>query len=438
MTALEISSNNGSITLSQYLDVEAGRGMEPGDPQFTEKIFAHSLLKQGATLALEDLKIKEMIFPLKLKAANKKALAELIQKINLIINTVGAQVRWEDLGASEPTYFDLASGQFDDEFNYWLGANNWLLGKLRLFVQPLGYRDQAKAGITQRVNGIATTSAIATGPVVVFQSASLPGGDGPAIIKASVGPKSGGISARTYSALSVLPHSEYRPLYPAASANREVSGAATTTTVATNNSIGGKFIRMAEAATPSYFTTILSNISGGAYQYQGANRVLAVARAEKATYLEIESSANQIATTPTINTTEWDLYDCGIFYFASSALTGGASFEVDKISTATTSKLDVAGLIILPENSTTFLRWSAISNTASTVWDGLSSEVFNTGSGLPLTAFNHTDLARGAIPQWYPGASAPTFAMLCMRAENNLNEGILGAANVLERTRYVF
>ena len=64
--SLILESENGNINLTRYLDVEDGDGMDPADPEFTEKIFAHSLLKQGGTLALENLKLKEMAFPLKL------------------------------------------------------------------------------------------------------------------------------------------------------------------------------------------------------------------------------------------------------------------------------------------------------------------------------------------------------------------------------------
>lgn len=61
---LKLESTNGDFDFTPWLDVEKGKGMEPGDPQFTEKIFARSLLKAGATLALEHLREKEMVFPL--------------------------------------------------------------------------------------------------------------------------------------------------------------------------------------------------------------------------------------------------------------------------------------------------------------------------------------------------------------------------------------
>src|SRR5438128_1415786 len=106
---LTLRSNSGEITLTPYLDVEAGKGMEPGDPRFTEKMFARSLLKQGATYALENLHEKELIYPVKLKAATKTALLELVEEINTILNTAGAQVEWQEEGSNKPTYFDLIS-----------------------------------------------------------------------------------------------------------------------------------------------------------------------------------------------------------------------------------------------------------------------------------------------------------------------------------------
>lgn len=49
---LELESENGNINLTKYTNVDKGEGMDPLDPLYSERIFAHSLLKAGGTLAL--------------------------------------------------------------------------------------------------------------------------------------------------------------------------------------------------------------------------------------------------------------------------------------------------------------------------------------------------------------------------------------------------
>src|SRR5579884_1648673 len=100
------------MDLSNFVDVQQGQGMDPYDPNFREALISHSLLKEGGVLALEDLKANELIFPLKVNAVLISQLVPLIVEINQIVTAPGATVSWQDDGFSQPTVFDLISGQF--------------------------------------------------------------------------------------------------------------------------------------------------------------------------------------------------------------------------------------------------------------------------------------------------------------------------------------
>lgn len=149
--------SNGSITSpltvtlasganTGYLDVQAADGMDPADPQFTTKIWGRSILKEGATLALEQLTEKELLFPLLLgpvggmtgAPTTLTALMQLIQQINQIIETPGFSVSWQPDGASQATIFDGLSGQLDIDYDFRREQQHWTHAKLRLFTQPLG------------------------------------------------------------------------------------------------------------------------------------------------------------------------------------------------------------------------------------------------------------------------------------------------------------
>ena len=201
---LVVEATTGTIELTPFLDVQAGKGMDPADPQFTNKIFAHSLLKVGGTLALEQLKLRELTFPLIFKDTTKNKLTAKVRELDTIINNAGGTVEWQDEGATVPTYFTLVSGQCDPEFDFRQGqqTNPILKAKLRLFVQPLGLvektaRPMLMAG-TEAAHG-ATLSG--TQPVMTFYSASGIRGDAAALLEGTVTLP----SQSFYAAFSVLP-----------------------------------------------------------------------------------------------------------------------------------------------------------------------------------------------------------------------------------------
>lgn len=454
---LTLRSSNGEVTLTPYLDVEAGRGMEPGAPSFTNKVFAHSLLKQGATLALEDLQLKEQVFPVKLTAASKSQLTELIELINTILNTPGCQVEWQDEGAIRPTFFDLASGQFDDEFDFRLGQNNWLKGHLRLFSQPLGYWSQ-KGARQVKVNAVATTTRVGTSPIVVFPASGVFDGDAPSLIQGGlVG--SGWLLSKSYSAISVLPSSEYTPWLPIASLLGSFTGASPVYSAATN-APGGTAARWINPAFGEY---LRFTASAAKFAYTGEQRLLLAARvppsAEGVVVTSLQNGGEQgsltLNTFAIPATTTWGLYDLGVARGASANFAHGDYYRwgLQMNHAGASNGVEIAGVVQLPESNTAWINGSNLTKNGlvgeSSKWnfDGVSNSVFYgadngvPASGIVTTAPNGvmdwTGYARGAIPAVPVSASPPLIAMLAMNAYGASNNGkIEMALNVLERYRY--
>lgn len=455
---LTIRSANGEVTLTPYLDVEAGKGMEPGAPAFTSKIWSHSLLKPGGTLALEDLQLKEQVFPVKLTAASKTALTELVELINTVINTPGAQVEWQDEGASRPTYFDLASGQFDDEFDFRLGQNNWLKGHLRLFSQPLGYWSQ-KGARQVKVSGVATSTRVGTSPIVVFPASGVFDGDAPSLVQGGlVGP--GWLVSKSYSAISVLPSSEYTPWLPVTSLLGSFTSASPVYSAATN-APGGTAARWAKPANAEYmrFSATTSK-----FAYTGEQRLLIAARVppggETVTVAPYQAGGEagilaltQAFTVPATST--WALYDLGVVRSASAPFAHGDYFRwgISLFGGTASSAIEIAGVVQLPESNTAWLNGTNLTKNAlvgeSSKWnfDGVGNSVFYgadngvPASGVVTTAPNGvmdwSGNSRGAIPGVPVSASPPLIAMLAMNAYGASNNGKLEMTlNVLERFRY--
>lgn len=435
---LVLNGVNDDLELTQYLDVEAGRGMEPGDPHFTNKVFAHSLLKPGGTFALEDLQLKELVFPLKLVTKTKPELAALVQRINKILTTPGTQVEWQDEGATGVTYFDLASGQFDDEYDYRIGVNNWLKGKLRLFTQPLGFNEAARVGASQKIAGKATIVAAGSNPIVSFPVATAVAGDAAALLNGAVAGPSLALSSN-YFAMSVLPAGSYSTVWPQAS--RSAFG--NVTSIATTNALGGAFVRMASTVEASYLRWRL----GGA-QYVGEQRILGVARAAAPASLYLMQGEEVpgeefVNSTATVATTEWGLVDLGVVSVSSITLLAETTLTIHRGSQTTANALDLAGFVMLPESSTVWLNSAA--KTRSAQFNGIANAVYSPAELASLEFetrpfVDSSSRARGAIPLVLPGgAEPPTIAFLLMpTAGHSLNSPVQAAVTLVPRTRYIF
>lgn len=427
---LELQSTNGNINLTPFLNVQKGDGMDPADPTFTEKVFAHSLLKQGGTLALEDLKLREQIFPVLLKGASKDALTAIVREVNRILNTPGCTVEWQDELASAPTFFPLASGQCDVEYFYRESEKNFLRCKVRLFVQPFGRKELVPRALPLA----AGATNIATAPVVTFRAASALAGDAPALVLAQANVNAAGL--RMTRAFSVLPVASYNPWIPAAS-------------IASASSVAAGF----KASSAEGFTYLVGNSSAtkplsmprASGVYTGNNRILAIVRQFKNEFARIAvepsyaeaigggaSSLVGVQVPSRAFPEEWSVVDCGV-------VTRSGLPQLDKewaLRLSSTATFVLYGLVMLPESSTIWLNGN-FRQSLRTNYDGTIDRVY-TGEEFGEAGADVTGSTRGVIPRVEPKATAPVFAAFSLAPSFTNPKSIELNINVLEQTRYVF
>ena len=139
---LRLLSNSGTnpqtIDLTNYVRAAIEEGWDMASPAYSNRQFTTSLLKEGGTFTLENPKLKEQIIPLLITAASSTAAVAVIQQINQLLQTPGATAQWQDDGLSQATYFNLASGQCDIQFDYRKQQQHTYVVKMRLFSQPFG------------------------------------------------------------------------------------------------------------------------------------------------------------------------------------------------------------------------------------------------------------------------------------------------------------
>ena len=441
----------GSFAITNYLDVQAGQGMDPADPQFTNKVFAHSLLKAGGTLALEDFKLRELTFPLLLRATSKDALTAFVREINKVINSAGCELEWKDEGSSIVTFFQLASGQCDPEYDFRQGqtANPLLKCKLRLFVQPLAVRERSPRplliGGTAAANG-ATVAGLQ--PITIVYGGSAIIGDAPALVRTSLYPPSNGLEgySRAIRAVSVLPASGYIPVYTTNDSTYATKGGAKPTVNAA--AMEGKAFGIAPA-TISKFTYSLPP----ATLYAGPQRMFLVAQASPANLTEVYAEwpdwpATRTETVKINNATVWGLMDMGVINVPSAAIAENEQFSIRVFtSAASTAWCQINGIILLPDNTTSYFNEEQQSEKPELiprvcVFDGVTGRVV---AGVPPSGEevngvrDVTGGVHGALPLADPENGAPVVAVLDFPAvSTHLGSPNHVTVNVLERTRYVF
>lgn len=411
--SLIVESSAGTIDLTPYLDVNVGAGLDPSDPQFTNKVFAHSLLKQGGTLALEDLKLRELTFPLKLNATSKDKLTALVREINTIINTKGCKASWTDESTTTPTFFTLASGQLDPEFDFRMGqaTHPWLKAKLRLFVQPLGAKTTTMTALS-RASG-ATSQA--TAPVYVFYASGIVPGDAPALVRGVVEPEF--IGGAGYSAFSYLPNASYSPWIPAASQTQ-----------------GAGWVRGASKGFNFYAGNGEFTVPRASGVYPGTHRVLAIARrfnnATPATLTaEVENAKapepnEAVVVGGASKAQPWNVLDLGVVRLPTDqSLMHEWTLRIEASAT-----VGIHGFVLLPENSTSWLK--AIPQ--SPTFDGELERVLN------INGEDYTPQARGQIPELPAIGATPVFAAFGFALADEEPAVTRAKVSVLPRTRYVF
>lgn len=399
----------------------------------------------------------------------KEGLSNLIQRTNMILNTPGCQVEWTDAGATVPTYFDLISGQLDDEFDFRLGEQNWLKSKLRLFSQPLGYWTQNGARQLFGMGAIAGSAAAvrASAPVAVFQASGLLDGDAPALIQGHIF-KENNEGGYPYVAMAVLPNASYQPLLPVASMTHGALSSEHASTLPDTTGVNGVYFHSKNLGVGSDSLNWRPN-AGALPAYIGTQRLCVLARVPS-----LSATAPQFAlydpvgetygpTQTAVATSTWTLYDLGTLVRASSTLYYGAPYEVNLVmfqAPVASTVLDVTAMIQLPDDKTVFLSGAQASSgevsraTNHFAFDGVNSRValgLNPGipaSGVapipweperyPVQLVDLTGFVRGVIPEAPVTNEPPVIAFMYANRYFSQNGSMVVNVNVLERTRYIF
>lgn len=418
----------GSLDLSPYLDVQQGHGMDPAAATFSDRVFTHSLLKEGGVLALENLKLKEMVFPLLLHATSRSGLSALVQQVNRQLAMSGQTVQWQDQGAAQPTSFDLASGQLDLEYDFRRAGGYWLAGKLRLFTQPLGRTATARL----------VASAAGTGPLLMLPVASPILGDANALMAAQVQIGSQVATSGRLLGLSVLPgpSGAYQPLWPAASLQ---AGGASGVLMGASGALASQLVR----AGPGGVLGGLSLTGVPVQPYGGENRVLAIARAPAGgtVSLTVGNQFGVYGPTGVCAASDWTLADLGVQRIPSAL--GATQNMVWSVWTGGAT-CDVTGLIVIPDSQTVFVSDSIPGPAAflprdSYLFDAAGRTcVRQNASAYGNVALNEcSGVQRGSIPPVSPNTS--TLVVFEMPAAGGAANDLLNASvSVTERVRFEF
>ena len=460
-------SNPLTLDLSNYVVVNPGDGLDPADPAFTQRVWSRSLLKEGATLALEQLVEREMQFPLKLgpiggvagSPQNLTATLGLVQQINQILETPGAMMTWQPPGASQPTTFDVLSGIVESQYNYRAEQQSWEFANLRVFTQPLGraagprrYATASGVGpllmITPYASGggqviaASTQNAVAgfggvsqggvpSGGIFYWGSPSL-AGDAPAQLQISyVGPMPNNATVygtAPYAAVSLLPDQYYQPLITAPEFTILHQGpGAVAGLVTQQNGIASQSLLLHTngnaAAAALLDVNPLQSASSGIEPTQawaGQHRLFAIARASgyatglgaTSPYVELLTTSPNVQNSTGILTVplgpDYAPYDLGTVAFRASESPQQIQVGMYTNGGATMCGLEIAGLVILPDSATWFFNPSFVQPSQYGYPLGISSLLTN---GLPSAPYTNTFLIDSVVDdQFLYWGQSQTFA----------------------------
>jgi hypothetical protein len=460
----------GTLDLSTYLDLAPGDGTDPAAPSYSQRVIGHSLLREGGTFAFEDSGVKELVFPLYLKAATKDALHALVQTINLALEQDGQTATWTDDSASQPTVFDLATGQLDVSYDFRRAQNRYLHATLKLYAQPFGRTTAPRV--------IATLAG--TGPVITLSTPSAIRGDVPAFALAStfgVAVEAGGGNGvvTRLTAFSVLPNASYTPLFNASAFQNP--GTQVASTIGASGAVASLFRRMPISSQAAQTTEVaLGNIFlFTSDRFPGNQRVLMIARPAGPTQwfatafsqamptIPVWISDDNGNTTPIVGVwggtgpdvpvpTAWQVYDMGVVNVDPTL-----EDAVIKLGLWTTKHptpsyaLDVTGIVLLPEANTIYVADQSFGVAAGGLpnyglqdpaptdtyfFNGASARItrwpqYNLGKGWDVTRYS-----RGMIPAIPAGPSGARMAIFAWGGVGN--EPLRASVAVQERTRFVF
>jgi hypothetical protein len=433
------------VNLTNSLELALEAKMDPASPQYSNRQFSTSLLREGAVLTLENPKLKEQIFPLLLHGANSSATVAQIIQINQILETPGATAEWQDDGGIvSPTYFSLASGQLDVNYNYRESAQYWISVTLRLFSQPYGtaaqYRPFAAAsavgpvllvtpyntfqynpavGLTATTqNGVAgwgNTTGASSG--VFYPGNPSLAGDAPAMLRVTYGapkaPNAAGTGYTPYAAVSWLPDGNYLPQLA----------------FGLQVNINTTVIHSADSVASTYYTTQMPAGAAGSsvvaqfsvntpvnrsppafppVTWVGNHRLFAIARASQSgpgqmtAQLGLMTNALVPFTVPAVvSNFDWQLLDLGTYTLRASEPPDGQLF-VTCVASSTASanvSVDVTAFMSLPDNSTWFINPTGIQ---SAQYGYASNGVFaGAAEVFPIAPYSNTIFIDDTLPDQF-------------------------------------
>lgn len=342
----------GTLDLSDYIGLQKEDGFDPFDPDYKEPQFGTSPLREGGVHLGDTVGLREMVWPLKLKATSKDALHALEQQIVREGDREDQRVEWRDAGATASTFFDIAATRWEPEFHYWRGQKNRVNGVLRVWVQPYGHTATARLIASAALgNSVAQLNHL--------QRVNVPSGaiagDIPALLDVRVKP--GTVPTREV-AVSVLPHASYQPQVSATQLTNLLAGA--TTRLNQTGPALGSYVEIPLVNNGNQQIIARANLPIPS-TYLGRNRVLAFIRNGFTRNLHVHArdyARERIGPTVVLagSQSDFDVVDLGVL---SVEAMGPSSQYVEilagmsaSVGYAATRPLDLQDVVVLPEDQT--------------------------------------------------------------------------------------
>src|ERR1700733_1230381 len=200
----------GGLNLSSYLRINPDNQspMDPYSPHFLEQAWPDTPFSDGQVLVSTTVQNREQLWPLFLvdPTHGKDQVDALVQQINQACAQNPLLLEWQDNGASQPTWFNVAFVRFEPNYNFRRGVHGYVAGVLHVWTTGYGHTG------TTRV----TATAAGTGVFLSVPIGSV-AGDAPAlldttIISGAVVPSLGRIVA-----VAPITNPSYTPRIPAGS-----------------------------------------------------------------------------------------------------------------------------------------------------------------------------------------------------------------------------
>lgn len=417
----------GNLDLTTYARLYGDAGFDVYDSSgFLEPQFNTSPLASGQPLVSVTETNREMAWPLYLNDSTKDLLHELVRQINQEIrNTRPLRVEWQDNGATDSTFYDVAYARFDPDFKFPQARAGWLAGTLRVWCAP-PYGHTA----TERVVG----TSLASGPLVRLSCASIEG-DVPALPKVMVSFPSAIVDDHVL-AVTVPPSGSYAIRVPAAS----LSLAGGATLVGATAYAGAQYVQqnINNDGIPDPVCSFSLSVPAA---YGGRNRILALLeRSGTGTVTAAMNTAGAMpgapsawlrAATVTIGPNSGlGLYDLGVFSVPTDIPVGGLSTSIYRLrldgNAVASAKLNVNEIYLMPEDQTVLVTARDHGPVpVLDVFDATINRSYGLCGGTSGQAVGLEGTQRGLIPP-LPCATAPEVAVLQSRLPYNPGD-ILGS-----------